>query len=420
MGMRMPAMTAVASTAATSATAAENAFGRTGFAWAFQRAEPYRLLFPLGTLLAVAGMGVWIPYAFWPSAIGYPGQGHAVVQIQGFLMCFIFGFLTTMLPKALGVRPLGPIAYALFPLGLIGLAASALAGAPAMAQGFHLALLANFLFFALTRFPQRKSQPPPNFVFIAAAMGADLIGTALKLYALLGYSDGPALRAGAILQYQAFPLLLIVGVGGFLLPKLFGQGPVDARAFPAKSSGFGGQAALVIALLASYGVEIAGLYDGGTRGVRFAYAIRAAAFAWFLWKEIRIQKTPGNLPPYLRAARISLWVMAAGLVMPIFRPQYMLAWEHVIFLSGFMRLTLSVAIRVLTAHAGRLEMLGLHARQIRVYGMLIVLSMMTRIFTEIWPNGRALHLAVAAVLALLALRIWARLFLPLVRVTPNR
>ncbi|MBW8888575.1 MAG: NnrS family protein [Fibrobacteres bacterium] len=354
--------------------------------WSRQRSEPYRLLFPLGTLLAVVGIGVWIPYAIWPAAIGYPGQGHAVIQIQGFLMSFIFG----------------------------------LAGAPALAQGFHLALLANFLAFAIARFPQRKQQPPPPFVFIAAALGADVIGTVLNLGAALGFIGGPAFRAGALLQYQAFPLLLILGVGGFLLPKLFAQGPIDPRALAAGAPALRGQLALCLALLASYGVEIGGLFTEGTAGLRIAYAIRAAVFAWFMAKEIRIQKTPGKLPPYLRAARISLWVMAVGLIMPVIRPQYMLAWEHVIFLSGFMRLTLSIAIRVLASHAGRMEVMGMHARPVRIYGMLIVLSMMTRIATEIWPARHAFHLAIAAGLALFAIRMWARLFLPLVRVFPAR
>jgi hypothetical protein len=388
--------------------------------WAVQRNEPYRLLFPLGTLLAAVGMGIWIPYAIWPTAIGYPGQGHAVIQIQGFLMAFIFGFLTTMLPKALGVRPLGPIAYAVFPLALIAIAISALAGAPALAQGFHLVILANFFAFAIARLPQRQRQPPSPFIFIAAAMGADLIGTVMKLGALPGFFGVPALRAGALLQYQAFPLMLILGVGGFLLPKLFAQDPLDPRTLAAGAPTFRGQLILCLALLASYGVEIAGVYVGGTEGLRIAYVLRAAVFAWFMAKEIRIQKTPGKLPPYLRAARISLWVMAVGLIMPVIRPQYMLAWEHVLFLSGFMRLTLSIAIRVLAAHSGRMEVLGLHARQVRIYGMLIVLSMMTRIATEIWPARHAFHLAIAATLGLLALRMWARLFLPLVRIVPAR
>lgn len=387
--------------------------------WAFQRAEPYRLLFPLGTLLAAIGMGIWIPYAVWPSAIGYPGQGHAVIQIQGFLSCFIFGFLCTMLPKVLGVRPLGPAAYAAFPLCMIGIAASALAGAPAWAQAFHLAALANFLLFVLARFPQRKNRPPPPFMFIAAAMAVDLAGTACKLGVLLGLSGGAAFRTGALLQYQAFPLLLIVGVGGFLLPKLFAHGPLDPKSLAAQAQGFRGQFALCVALTASYGIEIGGLYAGGTAWLRAAYALRTAAFAWFVWKETRLSRMPGPLPPYLRAARISLWFMAAGLAMPILEPRYMLAWEHVIFLSGFMRLTLSIAIRVLAAHSGRVGVLGLHAGQVRAYGILLVLAMLTRVATDIWPGGHALHLAIAAGLGLLALLMWARAFLPLARVAPG-
>jgi hypothetical protein len=251
-------------------------------------------------------------------------------------------------------------------------------------------------------------------------MLTDLMGTGLKLASLLGVLDGRALKAGGLLQYQAFPLLLIVGVGGFLLPKLFAQGPIDPKVLASQAPALRGQLALCFALLASYGVEIAAVYGGGEMVLRIAYALRALVWARFLWKEVRLQKTPGKLPPYLRAARISLWVMAVGLVMPVLRPQYMLAWEHVIFLSGFLRLTLPIAARVLAAHAGKMEILGLHGRQVRIYGMLIVLAMMTRIATEIWPGARALHLAVAAGLGLFALRMWARLFLPLARIAPAR
>jgi hypothetical protein len=216
-------------------------------------------------------------------------------------------------------------------------------------------------------------------------------------------------------------LFLIVGVGGFLLPRLFAQGPLDPKTLAAQApAALRGQIALCAALAASFMVEIAGFHQEGTAWLRAAYVLRASAFAWFVWMEIRLHRVPGGLPPYLRAARISLWVMAAGLAMPILLPRYMLAWEHVIFLSGFMRLTLSIAIRVLAAHSGRMEVLGLHARQVRVYGMLLVLAMMTRVATDVWPGARALHLAIAAGLGLLALRMWAKLFLPLARIVPGR
>lgn len=393
----------------------------TAIDWALLRRDPYRVLFPLGTVSAMIGIGIWIPYAIWPGAMPYPGQGHAVIQIQAFLMCFVFGFLTTMLPKLLGVRPLGPIGFALFPLLLIGITLASLAGAALAAQAMHLAVLVNFLVFAASRLPERRVNPPPPFVFIAAAMAVDILGTVLKLGALSGLWDGNSARAGAILQYQAFPMFLIVGVGGFLLPKLFASGPIDPKTLASDAPRFRGQILLCLALLAGFAIEIAGLYAGwGRTGTQVAYAMRAAVWAVFLARDIRIMRRPGKLPLYLHAARISLVVMLLGLIMPVFRPQYLLAWEHVIFLSGFLRLTLSVASRVLAAHAGRLEILTLHGRTVRIYGLLIVLAMMTRLLTEFFPAGRVWHLAIASGLALVALWLWGRLFLPLVRLVPGR
>ncbi len=389
-------------------------------------AEPYRLLFPLGTASAAIGMGIWIPYYFWPQAFSYPGQGHAVIQIQAFLLCFIFGFLTTMLPKILGVKPLDPISYLAFPVLLISIIAASLANAPFLAQIFHLLILINFLGFIARRFPRRKSNPPPAFLFIAVAMLVDTLGIMAKLTALSGYLadslTGPTLRSSSILQYQAFPLLLILGVGGFLLPKLFANGPVDPQALRLNSARRLTTPITLCALfLTSYVIEIFGIFNGnGNISLQLAYTLRAAVWTWFLFVEIRIHKVPGKLQPYLGAVRMALYVMAAALFMPIFLPQYMLAWEHMIFISGFMHLTLSIASRVLTAHAGRLDILSMHGRKIRVYGSLLFLSMLTRIATEIWTGGHYLHLALAAAFALSALFMWGRIYVPLVKIHPGR
>ncbi len=385
------------------------------------RTEPYRLLFPLGLATAAIGMGVWIPYFFLPASLPFPGQAHAVIQIQGFLLCFIFGFLATMLPKVLGVEPLGRAQFALFPAALIGITIASLAGAPRIAQVLHLLLLANFAVFVALRFPKRRSDPPPNFMFIAVAMLADVAGTGIKFAALSGWLGGPALRAGSLLQFQAFPMLLVLGVGGFLLPKLFANGIVDPQSLRnAPSKGIRIPALLSFLFLTSYGLEILGLAKGyGDTGLRCAYALRAAVWIWFIVMEIGIHKVKGKLPLYLFGARVSLIVMGAGLLMPVFRPAYLLAWEHVIFLSGFLRLTLSIASRVIAAHAGRLEILERNRKQTRVYGMLIVFAMFTRIATELWPRGHWMHMAVAASLAIAACAIWARIYFPLLMLSPN-
>jgi hypothetical protein len=136
--------------------------------------------------------------------------------------------------------------------------------------------------------------------------------------------------------------------------------------------------------------------------------------------EVRIQKSQAGIQPYLKAARLSLILIGIGLVMPVLQPARLLAWEHIIFISGYLWLTLSVASRVIAAHGGRPGILGSHARQVLAYGMLIGLAMLTRIAAEFWSAGHWMHLAVASGLALAALLIWGRIFLPLLRVFPGK
>lgn len=375
-------------------------------------AEPYRVLFPLGILGAVVGIGLWIPQYLWPASFGYPGQSHAVLQIQGFLLCFIFGFLGTMLPKVHGVAPLGPVQFALFPIGLIGLSGAALAGFPLSAQVIHLGLLLNFIAFAARRWPSRRGNPPVFFVFIAAGVLADAVGTAFRIIGLSGHGPAQNFRLGALLQFQAFPLLLIFGVGGYLLPKLFANEQID----PLRMRPAGGS---LRALLLAAGLFLAGFVleawvPAFPLSIRIGSGLRAAVWIWFLLFQLRMHRLPVKssppMPAYLAGARLALIAMGAGMALPVFLPRYQLAWEHLVFITGLLWLTLSVAARVLAAHGGALAAIDAHRKTVAAYGWLLLLAALTRASTDIWPGGRNLHLALAAALAIIGLALWSILF----------
>ena len=382
--------------------------------WLKFQNEPYRFLFPLGIGFAAVGTGIWIPYYFLQGTLPYPGQTHPVIQIQGFLLSFIFGFLCTMLPKVLGVAPLGRIQFAIFPLGLSGITLAALLNAPTVAQVLHLLLLLNFILFIATRWPKRNGNAPPTFAFIALGMATDLLGTALRILA-----EGPASRLGALLQYQAFPLLLILGVGGFLLPKLFGMGTVNPevmRSFKPPKNAVASSFILGLVFLSSYGMEVYGPYSSG---IRLAYAMRAAIWIWFLIRMLSLHRKMPGLPGYLSGARFALFAMGLGLALPVFLPAFRVACEHLIFITGLLWLTLSVAARVLTAHGGRLDILGNHRKQTLAYGLLMVLAAITRAATDVWTNGHWLHLALASAFLISALALWSWIYLPLVSIHPD-
>jgi len=64
--------------------------------------EPYRLLFPLGAFIGILGVLMW-PLFVWHFMKTYPGATHPRVMIEGFLTCFVAGFLGTALPRLLDV-----------------------------------------------------------------------------------------------------------------------------------------------------------------------------------------------------------------------------------------------------------------------------------------------------------------------------
>lgn len=322
-----------------------------------------------------------------------------------------------MLPKVLGIKHLGVFQLSLFVLGLAGFAITAFLQSPIISQALHLLLILNFLAFVFMGLRKTKIHPPATFVFIALAMTADLIGTVVRVLILSGIMYPLALKMGTLLQYQAFPLLLILGVGGFLMPKLFGNGILDPKALQSQAgASIGVLLPLGLLFVLSYSLE---LQESHPILSRIGYGIRALIWAWFLFSRLGLHRIPAGLPAYLAGARMALYSIGAGLLLPVFFPIYTVAWEHLIFITGFLWVTISVATRVVFAHGGRLDLLGKNRKQTLGYGWLLVLAALTRVCTGIWTQGYVFHLVLASGFALIALVLWARINLPLVSRFPN-
>ena len=110
------------------------------------RREPYRLLFPLGVLLTWCGVLPWLTNAVW-GVPAWPAIFHSIAQVEGFLACFVVGFLFTMIPRRTGTAP--PTSWELV-LGAsmpVVITAAAWWGAVAFSQIAWLMLLGTLLRF---------------------------------------------------------------------------------------------------------------------------------------------------------------------------------------------------------------------------------------------------------------------------------
>jgi len=64
--------------------------------------EPFRAFFPVGFILGFLGVAVW-PLFFLGGISTYPSTVHARLMVEGFLTCFVFGFLGTAGPRVMSV-----------------------------------------------------------------------------------------------------------------------------------------------------------------------------------------------------------------------------------------------------------------------------------------------------------------------------
>ncbi len=169
-------------------------------------AEPFRIFFPLATLLGISGVSLW-PLFFAGLHKFYPGVMHSRLMIEGFLAGFVFGFLGTAMPRLLSAPPLR--AWELWTLVTLHLTAAGLhIGFQTNAgDAVFVALLLLFGAMLIRRVRRRAELPPPGFVFVALGYLAGLAGTALWLCGVNGWLPGSVMLLGGLWLNQAFALL---------------------------------------------------------------------------------------------------------------------------------------------------------------------------------------------------------------------
>ncbi len=99
------------------------------------RTDPYRIMFPLGWLLAWAGVLHWLLFALGVID-DYRSIFHSMAQIQGFLTCFGIGFLFTFIPRRTGTGPVSWPELAFAVVAPIGTVVCAWFDRYALAQAF--------------------------------------------------------------------------------------------------------------------------------------------------------------------------------------------------------------------------------------------------------------------------------------------
>src|SRR5215831_9418410 len=183
--------------------------------------DPYRIFFPIGILLGVMGVSIW-PLYYFGILDGYSGRAHAYVQTDGFLYSFIAGFLLTAIPRFTGTEAPSRRIQSVLALILV---------ACAVAFEFHFFAIANTLFVAahtmliipvVRRFRRRQQEPPETFSLVGLGLIAGAAGALIDAGIAWNLIAPSWDLLGKRLLTEGMVLLLVLGVGGFLGPRLLG------------------------------------------------------------------------------------------------------------------------------------------------------------------------------------------------------
>lgn len=360
--------------------------------------EPFRVFFPLGIIAAVLGVLLWP--AFYAGWIGfYPVFAHPRMMIEGFLACFVIGFLGTAGPRILSAPRLKPPELILMFTGMVACMVFQSRGDWQTGDSIFLGVMVLLLCGLLTRaLFLRKDLPPPPLLLAVLGLLSAIVGIVLiKLSAKIDAGAG-TMRFANLLLYQGFLLLPVMGIGTFFFPRLLG---VDAKKAPPGKRRWIFTGAFGLAILSTFAVE-------SWVSAQTGLSLRAVLCCAFLLREVHWLKKAERIPGSLSMAmKTALYCGAYGLLAAAVIPQKHVAFEHLLYIGGFALLTLVVASRVLLGHSGDIAIAGKKLWVVRIIAALTVLAALTRISADIFPKVQISHYKYAAWLSAFVFLAWA-------------
>jgi uncharacterized protein involved in response to NO len=355
--------------------------------------EPYRLFFPLGVICGMAGVAIWPLYAFGVTAT-YSGRAHALVQTVGFLYSFVAGFLLTAIPRLTVTRPPGLPAQAMLAAAIIVSVVASERQAFALATGAFLVAHLLVVSLAATRYLRRQQQPPSSFVLVGLGLAAGLAGAIVNVGVATEIVAPLWDVLGRRLLTEGMMLLLVMGVGGFLGPRLLGFPPPATSAARAAAYAAAG-VALLVSLVAEYGFNAA-----------WMAGVRAVLVSVVMFSTMRLWQRPVVHTTLSWCIWTGSWLTVAGGWLAAAAPRYRADFLHVLFIGGFTVLILGVGTRVVLSHGGYGTAAEQRSWPLRLGLTFGLVAMLARLGAPFAPRSFFEHLAFAALFWLAAMLVW--------------
>lgn len=379
------------------------------------RREPYRVLFPIGVLLAWAGVGHWLLLATLKVGT-YSSVFHSIVQVQGFMMCFAVGFLFTAIPRRTGTAPPAGWQVAFGALAPIATTVAAWAEELALSQTFWVLLVAVMVEFAVRRFRSAtaRRRPPNSFMWVPLAFLMGVVGAVLTgVGGALKDTHWHLHELGKALILQGMMVGLVLGVGGMVIPLLTcGDAPPDGAATRRDHLIRAAHLLAALLLVGTFALEAYG-------EPRLGLALRAGLVLVVLLAGARIYRTP-RVPGWHRwLVWISAWMIPLGFGLAAAGfPAHKQAGLHVVFVGGFALMALAVGLHVTLAHGGYTALVRGRLWQVPALGVLLLGALAARGLMSLDPTHLWTWMGIASAGFLLSTVVWLSLVLPRLRDNP--
>lgn len=362
--------------------------------------EPFRLFFPTATLVSIIGVSLWpLVYAGWLPF--YPGEAHARLMIEGFVAGFAIGFLTTAFPKEIECPPLTGIELFVIYLAYLGTVLFHSLGQILMGDILFLttwilllcALAIRFVFF-------RKDLPAPGFVFILLGILSGLAGVLLLILYRLHHTGELTSRLGTLLLNESFILGPVLGIGSFLFARFFNtQNAAPDNGLPWVKTTLS-TFTFALSIYATFFLQVYGFETE-------APILRAVLVGTFLFIQVfsgseLTQAGPLSILLFIALASLSIGILISGFSSPS-----QVAFKHLLFISGYGLLILTIATRVIGGHSGKGPLLFFRKKPLYVILGFVLMAAATRIIADLIPTIRVSHHIYASICWIVAVSIWA-------------
>jgi uncharacterized protein involved in response to NO len=217
-------------------------------------------------------------------------------------------------------------------------------------------------------------------------------------------------------------LLLVLGVGGFLGPRLLGfaallqfQG-LSVAPTPLRPPLFAGRR---VAVYVAAGVAIVSsvVLEYGF-GVGVMALVRAGVATLLILATIRPWQPPAVRTTVAWCVWSAHWFLIGGVWLAALAPAYRVDLLHVVFMGGFTLLVLAVATRVVLSHGGHALAQERRSWPLRIGIATGLLALVARLGAAFAPESFFEHLAVAALLWIVGVLIWGTRIVRLIASRP--